>query len=200
MNQLVRFLFGHEQAVFTNGRFGFDVRPSAVVLVLLILLAGVFVYFIYLRPRARLEYVIECDDAWRTRSTRVSGAVGAKAIGIELSVTPDHQWLYNGVAQPGVSGCIDVDLNFSPSTNLLPIRRLNLEVGQEAPVSAAWLRFPSFKLERFDQVYSRLDETTYRYASNGGKFVAELQVNAFGLVTNYPELWEQELGQPQGST
>jgi uncharacterized membrane protein len=55
MNQLVRFLFGHEQAVFTNGRFGFDVRPGAVILVLLVLLAGVFIYFIYLRPRIRLS-------------------------------------------------------------------------------------------------------------------------------------------------
>ena len=55
MNQLVRFLFGHEQAVFTNGRFGFDVRPSAVILVLTVLLAGVFIYFIYLRPRIRLS-------------------------------------------------------------------------------------------------------------------------------------------------
>src|ERR1700741_1553276 len=54
MNSLVRFLFGHEQAVFTNGRFGFDVRPGAVILVLLVLLAGVFIYFIYLRPRVRL--------------------------------------------------------------------------------------------------------------------------------------------------
>jgi uncharacterized membrane protein len=54
MNQLVRFLFGHEQAVFTNGRFGFDVRPGALLLVLIVLLAGVFVYFIYLRPRLRL--------------------------------------------------------------------------------------------------------------------------------------------------
>src|ERR1043165_1148782 len=55
MSQLVRFLFGHEQAVFTNGRFGFDVRPSAVILILLLLLAGVFIYFIYLRPRVRLS-------------------------------------------------------------------------------------------------------------------------------------------------
>ena len=54
MNQLVRFLFGHEQAVFTNGRFGFDVRPRAVILVLLVLLAAAFIYFIYLRPRVRL--------------------------------------------------------------------------------------------------------------------------------------------------
>ena len=55
MNQLVRFLFGHEQAVFTNGRFGFDVRPSAVILILIVLLAGAFIYFIYLRPRVRLS-------------------------------------------------------------------------------------------------------------------------------------------------
>src|ERR1700752_171850 len=55
MNQLVRFLFGHEQAVFTNGRFGFDVRPGAVILVLILLLAGVFIYFVYLRPRVRLS-------------------------------------------------------------------------------------------------------------------------------------------------
>ncbi|HJU91331.1 MAG TPA: glutamine amidotransferase [Pyrinomonadaceae bacterium] len=55
MNQLVRFLFGHEQAVFTNGRFGFDVRPGAVILILIVLLAGAFIYFIYLRPRVRLS-------------------------------------------------------------------------------------------------------------------------------------------------
>ena len=55
MNQLVRFLFGHEQAVFINGRFGFDVRPSAFVLVLVVLLAGAFIYFVYLRPRTRLS-------------------------------------------------------------------------------------------------------------------------------------------------
>src|SRR5213593_1834264 len=55
MNQLVRFLFGHEQAVFTSGRFGFDVRPGVVLLVLIALLVGVFIYFIYIRPRWRLK-------------------------------------------------------------------------------------------------------------------------------------------------
>jgi hypothetical protein len=55
MDTLVRFLFGHEQAVFSNGRFGFDVRPGALLLVLIFLLAAVFVYFIYLRPRFRLS-------------------------------------------------------------------------------------------------------------------------------------------------
>jgi len=55
MNQLVRFLFGHEQAVFTNGRFGFDVRPGFVLLILIALLVGIFIYFIYIRPRWKLD-------------------------------------------------------------------------------------------------------------------------------------------------
>jgi len=55
MNQLVRFLFGHEQAVFTNGRLGFDVRPSIVLVGLILLLVGVFIYFIYIRPRWSLN-------------------------------------------------------------------------------------------------------------------------------------------------
>src|SRR5688572_2826709 len=55
MDAMVRFLFGHEQAVFTNGRFGFDVRPGALLLVLIFLLAAAFIYFIYLRPRIRLS-------------------------------------------------------------------------------------------------------------------------------------------------
>jgi len=54
MDSLVRFLFGHEQAVFTNGRFGFDVRPGTLLLILIVLLVAAFIYFIYLRPRIRL--------------------------------------------------------------------------------------------------------------------------------------------------
>jgi uncharacterized membrane protein len=55
MSHLVRFLFGHEQAVFTNGRFGFDVRPGAILLILLALFVGVVVYVLYIRPKMRLS-------------------------------------------------------------------------------------------------------------------------------------------------
>ena len=169
---------GHEHcAVFDEGARWF-VAGAAV--------------FVHEGQPCRPEYLIECDDTWTTQSARVSGWIGEKPIEIEIKANPDRNWFLNGIEQPDVKGCTDVDLNFSPSTNLLPIRRLNLNIGNEAPVSAAWLHFPSFKLERLDQVYRRLDQTTYRYESNDGEFVAELKVNAFGLVTNYPELWEEQ--------
>jgi len=93
-----------------------------------------------------------------------------------------------------VAGCIDLDLNFSPSTNLLPIRRLSLTVGEEASVRAAWLRFPSFTLEPLEQIYRRTGATTYVYESAGGRFVRELIVNEAGFVTLYPGIWQAEAG------
>ena len=150
--------------------------------------------FVYEDQPCRIDYLVECDSDWNTKRARVFGSVGMRSINIELRVEPYHSWVLSGTPQQQVTGCTDIDLNFSPSTNLIPVRRLKLEVGQQAEVNAAWLRFPSFKLERLDQIYRRLDQTTYRYESNGGKFVAEIKVNDFGLVISYPGLWEEEKG------
>jgi hypothetical protein len=148
--------------------------------------------FLYERRPCRLDYFVACGADWRTLSGQVSGWLGDQGVKVEYSVNSRRQWRLGGVEQPEVEGCLDVDLNFSPSTNLLPIRRLRLEVGQEAKVRAAWLRFPSFEFELLEQVYRRLGPTTYRYESAGGSFVADLEVDEAGFVTHYPELWEIE--------
>jgi uncharacterized protein len=137
-----------------------------------------------------LDYLVVCDAAWRTVSGRVTGWVGEKVIEITLTVDSSSRWTLNGAERPDVAGCVDLDLNFSPSTNLLPVRRLGLAIGQEAKVRAAWLRFPSFALEPLDQLYKRIGESTYRYESAGGRFVADLEVNRAGLIVHYPSVWQ----------
>lgn len=140
----------------------------------------------------RLDYQILCDDDWWTLTTSVNGWMGNRAVDIQMRVDPRGRWWLNEVEQPQVAGCIDIDLNFSPSTNLLPIRRLNLAVGESAEVKAAWLRFPSLALEPFPQQYSRLAENVYRYESSGGTFTAEIKVNRAGLALEYADLWKAE--------
>jgi hypothetical protein len=140
----------------------------------------------------RLDYRITCDTAWRTLSANVEGWLGNTIIDIRIRADSAGHWWLNEVEQPAVLGCTDIDLNFSPSTNSLPIRRLRLAIGAAAEVKAAWLCFPSFKLEPLPQQYRRLDETTYRYESAGGQFVADLKVNAAGFVVDYPNLWKAE--------
>lgn len=154
-------------------------------------LAGTAV-FSYERSPCRLNYEVLCDARWRTRSVNVHGWVGSERVDLALSVDGAQQWCVNGVAVPLLSGCIDIDLGFSPSTNLLPIRRLGLDIGQEARVEAAWLRFPSLELAVLSQSYRREAVSTYRYESGGGEFTSRLEVNDVGFVTSYPGLWHAE--------
>jgi hypothetical protein len=149
--------------------------------------------FLHERQPCCLTYSVICSSAWHTLACRLSGWVGPNSIEVNVEADGSHRWRLNGAEAAAVEGCIDVDLNFSPSTNLLPIRRLNLAVGQSAEVRAAWLRFPGFNLEPLQQSYRRIDETTYRYESAGGTFVRDLQVAQSGLVLLYPGFWEAEL-------
>jgi len=168
---------GHESARLSEDGTGWTLAGTAV--------------FAHEGQPCRLDYRIATDAAWRTRSASVAGWVGARTIDVAIEVE-DAVWRLNGAACPQVGGCIDVDLNFSPSTNLLPIRRLALAVGAEAEVRAAWLRFPGFELEPLAQHYRRTGDFAYRYESAGGAFVRDLTVDAAGFVVGYPGLWEAE--------
>ena len=138
----------------------------------------------------RLDYLIECDAGWNTTFATVDGWVGDEIVEVEIAVE-DSIWRMNGEQVSAVDGCTDIDLNFSPVTNTLPIRRLNLKVGETRAVKAAWLRFPSFQLEPLEQTYARIDERTVRYESGSG-FAATLTVNEDDLVTHYPDGWTIE--------
>lgn len=171
-------LSGHEACQLFSQNSQWHLRGTAV--------------FLHQQQPCRLDYLVLCDSNWRTLSGKAVGWLGNTPVDIEVTVDPDQHWRLNGATRPTVAGCVDLDLNFSPSTNLLPIRRLGLAIGQAAEARAAWLRFPTFELEPLPQIYRRLDESTYRYESGNGRFVADLQVNATGFVTNYPDLWQAE--------
>jgi hypothetical protein len=140
----------------------------------------------------RLDYRVTCDLAWRTVSAHINGWIGERAIAVGITADGRRRWLLDGAECADVQGCDDVDLSFSPATNLLPIRRLQLKVGERAAVRAAWLRAPACKLEPLDQVYERTGNFTYRYESGAGAFVATLELNAAGFVTSYSDLWQEE--------
>jgi hypothetical protein len=170
---------GHEACRLVSQESGWQMEGTAV--------------FSHEGQICRLDYRIRCDSGWQTVSAKVRGWLDKRVIDIQIKTDTNGRWWLNEVEQPSVMGCMDVDLNFGPSTNLLPIRRLDLAIGQAAEVRAAWLPFPSFELEPLSQLYRRLDETTYQYESNGGQFVAVLKVNRAGFVVDYSGLWLAEL-------
>jgi uncharacterized protein len=143
------------------------------------------------RP-CRLDYRVTCDATWRTLSARVTGWHDTKPVNVSIESNDRREWTLNGAARPDLLGSEDVDLSFTPATNVLPIRRSRLALGSRVSVRAAWLRFPELTLEPLDQTYERTAEMQYRYESRGGSFVAVLDTNSVGLVTHYPRLWRVE--------
>lgn len=163
---------GHESACVFAAEDAWHLRGSAV--------------FEHGNQPCRLEYEVTCDSEWRTTRAFVQGWIGRLPVDLEIVRDDEQGWRLNGLPHPALAGCVDIDLNFSPSTNLLPIRRLDLNVGDTAEVRAAWLRFPSMTLEVLEQRYRRTGDTMYRYESVASGFACSLEVSEFGLVTHYP--------------
>lgn len=169
---------GHEVAEQRQTANGWQLRGVAV--------------FVHAQQPCRLEYDIRCDEAWQTELVTLGGNIGDRTVALELLRNPAGEWAVHGSKVWELTDCDDVDLNFSPSTNMLPIRRLGLAEGESARVRAAWVRFPEFTLEVLEQVYTRTGPETYRYESANGRFRRELTVDAAGFVLEYPDLWRAE--------
>ncbi len=138
----------------------------------------------------RAEYAIACTPDWRTRLAEVVLAHGDEVRQLSLAADGAGRWWRDGDELPALAGCLDVDVSVTPSTNVLPIRRLALGVGEARDVPAAWVRVPSLDVQLLPQRYARLAERRWRYESRGGAFAAELDVDDVGLVTRYGEIWE----------
>ena len=135
---------------------------------------------------ASLEYAVRCTPAWQTLGATVRGRAGLRSFHLVV----EHEsgvWRLNGAVVPDVEGAEDIDLAFTPSTNLLPIRRLALRPGSREKVVSAWLRYPELDLVALGQFYTRVSETEIHYESPG--VTGTLHLHRSGFVREYPTLW-----------
>jgi hypothetical protein len=149
-----------------------------------------------------LHYRVRCDAEWRTTEATIDGWHGARTVELRVRRARAGSWTLNGVPCPAVAGCIDLDLSFTPATNLLPLRRLDLPVGQAAEVRSAWLEWPAAVLTPLVQRYRRRSVTEYDYEADlpgAAKFVGVLRVEPPGWVLDYSGLWKAEAA-PDGET
>jgi hypothetical protein len=147
---------------------------------------------------AKLDYLIECEVDWRTRRAIVSGVASGVPVRFEFEADGEGHWMLNGAPLPLVDGALDIDLGFTPSTNLLPIRRLELAIGERANVRTAWLRFPEMRVEALEQSYWRGAARVFHYDAvvDGERFQARLDTDEIGREILYEGLWIAEFASP----
>jgi hypothetical protein len=141
---------------------------------------------------AWLTYQVACDAAWRTRQGEVRGWQGGQRVEFRILRTTEGVWTLNGTVVPELGTCLDLDLGFTPATNLLQIRRTALVEGQAADVPVAWLDVSAGTLEVLQQRYERRSATTYWYVAPRFDYAGLLEVDPVGFIRGYPGLWQAE--------
>jgi uncharacterized protein len=139
----------------------------------------------------QIHYAVSCGMDWTTQAVHVTVIEGAHVRRLQLERDQLGIWRRDSEILSEFEGLADVDLQTTPATNTLPIRRLRLGVGDSAETDALWIRFPELRLERLPQRYTRTTEFLYMYESQDGAFRAELEVDAEGVVVRYGNIWKR---------
>src|SRR6187399_1328094 len=93
--------------------------------------------------------LIEKHGGWELEGTAVFVKTGMPArLDYNVARTAKGSWTLDGDDALPSMDCVDLDLGFTPATNLIALRRLDLPVGQRATTFTAWLDDDTFsKLE-----------------------------------------------------
>ena len=146
----------------------------------------------FLDPRGptTLRYVLDLAPDWSTREGRITGFIGERSIDTHIALTPEG-WTMDGKTL-GMPEVVDLDLGFTPATNMIQLRRVNLGQGQAADFDVAWLDTGDEELVRLPQYYERIGANDYDYHSPTVDYRATIVLAASGFAAVYPGLWEIE--------
>lgn len=132
-------------------------------------------------------------DLTRARVLDVVSRVAGSVRQLRIEARSSSLWRVDGAHRAELDGCTDVDLEWSPATNLFPIRRLMLAQDDHdaaLDVRAVWVRMPHLAVEPAPQRYTRMRRDRFRYQSLGSDFSAELEVDDLGLPISYAGIWQ----------
>ncbi|WP_269849465.1 putative glycolipid-binding domain-containing protein [Methanosarcina horonobensis] len=108
-----------------------------------------------------IEYEVALTANWDIKKVSIKSLLDERIIKL---VHKGDQW-YDAMGKHLVEfdGVKMVDISISPFTNTLPIKRLQFESKRPQRVDIIYFDENKFSLRRLQQIYSRVDERTYRY-------------------------------------
>lgn len=135
--------------------------------------------------RERVSYVIRVTATWQV--TQFLLFRDQDEPDLWLGTDGAGRWgEVNGAHRPDLDGCSLLDLGCTPFTNTLPIRRLALDVGDAADITAAMVDVETLGVVPVHQRYEHLAPQRWRYTNLDSTFTTEFSVDDYGLVNDYP--------------
>lgn len=141
---------------------------------------------------ARASYQLTCDPQWEVTALTIEVTDATSTRTLALTLDGAGQWREGGRPRPDLDGCVDVDINRSPLTNTMPIRRMGTaDVAAPYDLAVAYVELPELTVRPVRQRYTLVDadRPVYRYES--GSYSADLPTDGDGFVIDYPGLWHR---------
>jgi len=155
------------------------------------------------------------DLRWENEGWTATGEVGKEAVTYVIRLSASWQvrqfllfrdleepdlWLgtegggrwgeMNGAHRPDIDSCIDIHLPCTPFSNTLPIRRLQLNVGDSAEVMSASIDVETLGVVRVSHRYRRLGARRFEHSIIDPEATAdvttEFDIDEYGLVHDLP--------------
>jgi hypothetical protein len=147
---------------------------------------------VFLDPQgpAALRYVLDLAPDWSTREGRITGFLGERPIDMHV-VRHSNGWTLQGQSF-GMSDVVDLDLGFTPATNMVQLKRANLAIGDAVSFDVAWIDAGDGQIQRLPQEYRRASEFGYDYHSPTADYRATIVLAQNGFAADYPGLWVLE--------
>jgi len=144
----------------------------------------------------RLRYKIKCDRHWHTRKLEmeVSDLHGTRER--KLRSDGEGNWReHEGGHLSELAGCLDVDISATPFTNTISFRRLDLQPGENAAITVAYIKMPEMTLQPASQRYTcnwrAATGALVTYEGLFRGFKADLALDADGLAMDYPQTFRR---------
>ncbi|MGK0332714.1 MAG: hypothetical protein ACI89G_002809, partial [Minisyncoccia bacterium] len=139
---------------------------------------------------ANVSYVLRLSATWSIRQFLLFRDLDEPDLW--LGTDGSSRWgELNGAHRPDLDGCYDIDLSITPFTNTLPIRRLQLDVGDAADITTAMVDVETLGIVPVHQRYHRLATNRFAYSNLDSGFETEFDIDAYGLVNDYHDLFRR---------
>jgi uncharacterized protein len=131
--------------------------------------------------REAVTYVLRLSATWETRQFLLFRDLDQPDLWLGTDGT--GRWgEINGAHRPDLTGCTDIALAITPFTHTVPIRRLMLEVGDHAHVTAALIDTDTLGVVPVSYRYERLTARRFeRTNADTGERIG-FDVDEYGLV------------------
>lgn len=147
--------------------------------------------------RERVHYVLRLSPTWQVRQFLLFRDLDEPDLWL---ATDGHaRWgEMNGAHRPDLDGCRDIELDCTPFTATLPLRRLPLDVGDQMELPVLLVDVVTLGVVPVRQRYHRLGDRRWRCERLGAHVVkdpvegpvasrvSEFDVDEYGLVLDLP--------------